>query len=614
MDRHPVTDTAPPTLRTALPAALLAIVTAGLLYLNRGAVWGWVACALLLGAAVLVAHRWAGGRALRGVTTWVVAATLLVSLALVSHPAPQHRPAGGPGAVPGDVVRTQDGDLSGLRTADGAVEVFAGVPYAQPPVGDLRWRPPVPPRPWSGVRAATGFADVPVQQSSSFLLRAIQQTVPLPMADMFVNPYPTGEDSLYLNVWRPTRPASPALPVIVTVPGGGFATGSGELPVFDGEPMARRGDVVVVTVSYRLGVLGFLAHPELDAESPHAGSGNYGLLDQIAALRWVRDNIAAFGGDPDRITVAGESAGAESVCLLMTIPSTEGMFQRVIGGSGACTGTVGDTAAGDQVDSRDVARYAGRALSARLGDASITDLRAVPAERIAEAAADLARHWRPSIDGHLLVRAATEVFAAGEQHDVDLMVGSNADEESLALAAPPEIDPVAHRDEAARRHGPDAARYLELYPGDTAEQALDSTLRAEADRIMHRGVRLWATEHSRTARSKVYAYHFTRTPPDPALQEFGAYHTAELMYAYGTLGASGDADYTPADRALSALVTDQWVNFAATGDPNGPGLPTWPTVAQAPEQVMGLDLTSGMRERPRADGVDFWLGYRGPIA
>ncbi|GAA3224004.1 carboxylesterase family protein [Pseudonocardia petroleophila] len=598
--------------RLGLPLAVLALASVVLLYLNRSAAWGWVAVGLLLAGTALVVLR-LRRPALR-LIAWGVCTVLLAVTALGSHPDPEHRPAAGEGATPGGVVRTTYGPVSGLRTADGAVEVFAGVPYARPPVDDLRWRPPVPPQPWTEVREATEFADVPVQPSSSFALRAVQQTVDVPLAEVFVNPYPTGEDSLYLNVWRPTRPESAALPVIVTVPGGGFATGSGELPVLDGEPLARRGDVVTVTVNYRLGVFGFLAHPELDAESRYASSGNYGLLDQVAALRWVRDNIAAFGGDPQRITVAGESAGGESVCLLSTMPATEGLFHRVIGGSGGCLGTAGDTAAGDQVDTREVARRAGQELSSRLGGASVAELRAMPAERVFAASRELAGHWRPSIDGHALRRAAAEVIAAGEQHDVPILVGSNADEASLARAAPPDTDPAVYRADVERRFGTDAEEYLRLYPGGSDAEVLDSILRADADRVVHRAMHLWAREHTSTGTADAYVYFFTRVPPDPALQEFGAYHGAELMYAYGTLGAAGDADYTAADLRLSARMTDHWVRFAATGDPNGPGLPRWPSVAESPDQVMGLGERSGMRPRPRADAVDFWLRHAGPIA
>lgn len=238
----------------------------------------------------------------------------------------------------------------------------------------------------------------------------------------------------------------------------------------------------------------------------------------------------------------------------------------------------------------------------------------MPVDRVVAAAADLAGHWRPSLDGHLLRRAAAEVFAAGEQHDVDLLVGSNADEASLARASPPDLTPEGYRADVERRYGAQDAEYLRLYPGETAEQALDSTLRADGDRVMHRAMHLWAREQDRVGGAHVYQYSFTRVPPDPALTEFGAYHTAELMYAYGTLGASGGADYTDADVRLSREMADRWVAFAATGDPNAPGLSHWPTVREAPGQVMEWDATSGMLPEPRAEELDFWLRYRGPIA
>ena len=228
--------------------------------------------------------------------------------------------------------------------------------------------------------------------------------------------------------------------MLVYVPGGGFTTGSGALPLYDGEALAARGEVITVTINYRLGVLGFLSHPDLAEESGDDASGNFGILDQIAALEWVRDNIASFGGDPDRVTIAGESAGGQSVCILGASPLSDGLVHGIIGGSGACMGTTGSTERGDQFDTREAAEDAGRRLSERLGGATIDEMREMPIDRLLDAAADLDSHWRPSVDGHVLPTSPVEIYASGRQHDVPILVGSNADEASLALALPPEVD------------------------------------------------------------------------------------------------------------------------------------------------------------------------------
>jgi para-nitrobenzyl esterase len=306
--------------------------------------------------------------------------------------------------------------------------------------GDLRWRAPEPLKPREEVFVADRFSAAPAQGTGTFFTRALSQIVKAPLEGTLLNPYPVSEDSLSLNIWRSTAPASDRLPVLVYIPGGGFTTGSNALPLYDGEALAARGDVLTVTVNYRLGVLGFLAHPDLAEESGYDASGNYGLLDQIAALEWVRDNISSFGGDPDRVTIAGESAGGESVCILGASPLSEGLVDGIIAGSGGCMGTTGGTEDGDQYDTRDAVENAGRRLSEQLGGATIDEMREMPAERIMEATAEIPGHWRPSIDGHVLPTSPSEIYGSGRQHDVPILVGSNADEASLALAAPPTID------------------------------------------------------------------------------------------------------------------------------------------------------------------------------
>jgi hypothetical protein len=268
-----------------------------LLWLNRSPWWGWNLVFVLIAAFVATARWWSGRGVLLRLGAWLVAVTVVCGAAVLAYPAPQVRVAGGDDPRPSQAVTTREGPVAGVRNDAGTVEIFAGIPYAQPPVGELRWQAPRPPEPRTEVLSADRFSAAPVQSTSTFATRALSQVVDAPLENTLLNPYPVSEDSLYLNVWRGTEPTSDRLPVLVYIPGGGFATGSGALPLYDGEALASSGQVIVATINYRLGVLGFLSHPELAAESEYGASGNYGILDQIAALDWIRQNIAAFGGD-----------------------------------------------------------------------------------------------------------------------------------------------------------------------------------------------------------------------------------------------------------------------------------------------------------------------------
>lgn len=602
------------SLGAAVPLVLSAALSCALLWLNRSPWWGWALVTALLVVLAVGVRRAARRSRVLGVVAWLVATVVVCATAVLAYPPAGVREAGGSDPIPTDRVPTRQGPVQGIVNDERTVEIFAGIPYAQPPVGDLRWRAPEPPRPREDVLVADRFSAVPIQGTSTFSSRALSQLVEAPLEGTLLNPYPVSEDSLSLNIWRSTSPRSEELPVLVYIPGGGFQTGSSALPLYDGEALASRGDVITVTVNYRLGVLGFLSHPDLAAESGVDASGNYGILDQIAALEWVRDNIASFGGDPDRVTIAGESAGGESVCILGTSPLAEGLMDGIIAGSGACMGTTGDTENGDQFDARDTAEDAGSRLSEQLGDASIEEMRAMPVDRLLEAAAPLSSHWRPSVDGHVLPSSPADIYAAGGQHDVPILIGSNADEASLALAAPPEIDVDEYRSSARDTYGDLADRFLDLYPGDTPEKALESTLQAQTDSVMTRAMHRWARLQTQSGDADAYLYFFSHTPPEDGLEEYGAYHGAEVAYAYDNLGADGDADYTDADYRLRDQMSAYWVAFVQRGEPASPGLPLWPTVEGSPEQVMEFrDGGGGMRTRPRAEAVDFWMAYEGPI-
>ncbi|MFF2852319.1 carboxylesterase family protein [Streptomyces sp. NPDC058001] len=593
-----------------LPLTAVAFVFA---WLNQTPWWGWALVAVCLAALGLTVRWWLRGPALLQVGAWLLAGAFLSTTAVLAHPSAQHRTAGGTDPRPSETVPTQEGAVRGVLNDERDVEIFAGIPYAQPPVGERRWRPPQPPEPHTDLLIADRFSDAPIQATSTFFTRALSQVVEAPLEATLLNPYPVSEDSLYLNIWRSTRPASAKLPVIVYIPGGGFTSGSGALPLYDGESLASRGEAITVTINYRLGVLGFLSHPVLAEESKAGASGNYGMLDQIAALKWVRQNIAAFGGDPDRVTIAGESAGGESVCILGATPRAEGLVGGIIGSSGACMGTRGNTERGDQYDTKSAAEAAGRRLSEELGGATMEEMRRMPVGRVVDAAESQKSHWRPSIDGYVLNRTPAEIYAAGDQLDVPTLIGSNADEASLALVSPPDADVDAYQDSVRKRHGADA-ELLRLYPGDTEEQVLVSLLQAETDKIMTRAMRRWATLQTRTGEADTYVYYFAHVPPDDDLQKFGAYHGAEVMYAYDNLGKDGNAEYVKRDYTLRDQMSGYWINFARTGNPNGLRLPSWPTMRQEPEKVMKFDAGSAVAPRPRPDAVDFWMRYDGPLA
>ena len=600
------------SLRYWVPLLLLTTIAFVLTWLNRSPWWGWALVVALLAVVGATARWWAREHVVLQVGAWLLGGTIVAATAVLAHPPPQTRVAGGEDRSPSSQVQTREGPVVGVSNDERTVEIFAGIPYAQAPVGELRWRAPLPPERREDVLHADRFSAAPIQGTSTFFTRALSQIVEVPLEGTLLNPYPVSEDSLTLNIWRSATPVSAELPVLVYIPGGGFQTGSGALPLYDGEALASRGELLTVTINYRLGVLGFLSHPDLAAESGYDASGNYGILDQIAALEWVRDNIAAFGGDPDRVTIAGQSARGESVCLLGATPLADGLVHGIIGAAGACIGTIGDTGRGDQSDTRAVAEAAGLRLSEALGGATVEEMREMSVGRIEDAADALGDHWRPSVDGHVLERPPAEIYAGGHQLDVPTLVGSNASEASLALASPPDSGVEDYRSEVDETYREDADRFLELYPGDTPEQVLESRLQADTDQIMTRGMYRWARLQTDSGESSAYLYFFSHIPPEKGLERFGAYHGAEVMYAYDNLGADSDADYTEADYRLRDLMSAYWISFVRTGDPNAPGLPTWRSFAQAPDHVMEFGVSSGMAPRPRPEAVDFWMSYDGP--
>ncbi|WP_213816651.1 carboxylesterase family protein [Glaciihabitans sp. dw_435] len=583
-----------------VPLLLVAAIGAVLVWLNQGLWWAWLIVGATVAAGGIAAQMWGSRRWFVQIPAWILTACLVGGVAVAAGPPLATRTIDGDHTA---AVSTGQGDVVGIRNESGTVDVFAGIPYAAPPVGVLRWAAPHPALQRKTTLIADDFGPSAIQSESSFVTRAATRLLDMPLEHTLLTDYPTDEDALRLNIWRSSSLApEQKLPVLVYVHGGSFTSGSGALPAYDGTALAASGEAVIVTINYRLGVFGFLADDELEDTA-----GNQGLRDQIAALQWLQDNIAAFGGDPDQVTVAGESAGSGSACILGVSPLAAGLFHGLIGESGGCLGTAGDRDAGDLYDTPETARDAAAALSEALGGASLAEMRAMPAERIQTAAKSLTTHWWPTIDGAVLPATPAEIYAAGDQNDVPLLLGSNADEASLSLLGGMDSDPAAYEAEIRDVYREDADTYLDLYPGDDPDQVLESRVRAETDRSMTSTMRAWGTTAAETGKSNVYMYFFTRIPPDPSLERFGVYHGAEVMYAYGNLGADGHAVYDAIDRRLEAEMTGYWLAFVTTGDPNGADRPHWPTRQESPEQVLELGDTTTISPRPNSQAVDFWL-------
>lgn len=462
-----------------------------------------------------------------------------------------------------DPVKINGGEIVGNQL--GKIRSYLGVPYAAPPVGDLRWRAPQPLVPWTGIREARSFSPA-CAQTAAWL------------------PNPKSEDCLYLNIWAPEN--SRNLPVMVWIHGGGYYGGTAAQPGYDGRNLAKRG-AIVVTINYRLGIFGFFSHPELTAESPDKASGNQGIEDQIAALRWVKDNIAAFGGDPRRVTIMGESAGGESVAILVASPLAKGLFQRAIAQSGNDALPI-DPDENEQFD-RKTAEAQGLALAQAVGGEHLADLRGMSAETLQKTP------WSPRtiVDGHVLREDLTTSYRHNRQNDVPLLVGWNAEEgKDLApeILGTSDFTSANHRNLVAKLlgHTP-SARLLAAYPGRDDAQA-----RASIDQLTNDwwGWRMWywAGLQAKYGRSKPYVYLFAHRPADPLTPcgyGCGAGHGAEIQYVFDQL----DLDPRPwrtSDRKLAARLADTWVNFARTGSPSGTGLPVWPKFNGSNASVLRL--------------------------
>jgi para-nitrobenzyl esterase len=487
-------------------------------------------------------------------------------------------------------VKTETGAVLGVTANGSSVTSFKGIPYAAPPVGDLRWKEPQPPAPWKDIRNADKFSPGCPQPKSGPFGPWSAEYIALSAIEGGAS-----EDCLYLNVWTAASKAGEKRPVFVWIHGGGFMSGSGDVPVYDGEGLASKG-LVMVTINYRLGVLGFLAHPDLTKESPRHASGNYALMDMIAALEWVRKNIAGFGGDPGNVTIAGQSAGAFAVNYLVASPLAKGLFQRAIAESGG---------AFMPAQSLKDAEAAGVKIAEKEGAKTIAEMRAKPITQLVKGFGQ-GGMMPPIIDGWVIPADVHSLFAEGRQNDVPVLTGWN-DGDSVMLGPPPTAEKF--REQARKNYGDLAGDFLKVFPASTDQEAAASARAASRDQMFAWQSREWARMQNKSGKSKIYLYVFDRTAPGaPEQVKYGAFHSGEIAYALNTLDM-WKRPWEPADRKLSGQMSGHWVNFARTGNPNGAGLPEWPAYSPADERLLKLGEAVEAIAMPYKAELDFFDAF-----
>ncbi|MDZ7719488.1 MAG: carboxylesterase family protein [Balneolaceae bacterium] len=466
------------------------------------------------------------------------------------------------------LVDTDKGTVEGTYDSESAIYSYKGIPYAKAPIDDLRWKAPQPADEWEDTLDAGNFGPICMQDDPVPFSMWTQEFI-APAGNM-------SEDCLNLNIWTKEGAADANRPVIVFIHGGGFSSGAGSVPIYNGEKMAEK-DVVFVTINYRVGMFGFLAHPELTEESPNDASGNYGLMDQIAALKWVQNNISNFGGDPNRVTIAGQSAGSFSVNYLVASPLASGLFHGAIAESGAALLPAARLTMDNSLSS---AEERGQEADSLLGVSGISELRELPADSILSAQGQFGS---PIIDGYVIPKSIYTLFVEGNYNDVPLLTGWNEDE-GFSFGPPPTTGQF--RQNIKDQFGEYADEVLDLFPAGTDSEAQ----RSQKDLSMLNTFGLqnwkWAQMQNQTGDSPVYLYHFTRDLPyTDQQQDFGAFHTGEVPYAYNTLHTS-DRPWEEIDYKLAETMSSYWASFAEDGDPNGEGLPEWPQAESGDYQTI----------------------------
>jgi para-nitrobenzyl esterase len=488
-------------------------------------------------------------------------------------------------------VQTESGLVSGYYHEETGVIIYKGIPYAAAPVGEYRWKPPQPAISWKGIRQCREFGPSPMQgKPVPFLFLGPEFVVPQS---------PISEDCLYLNIWTAAKSPDEKRPVVVWIYGGGFMTGGSAAPGYSGEALARQG-IVFVSFNYRLGIFGFMAHPELTKESPHHSSGNYALMDQIAALAWVRKNIRAFGGDPDRVTIAGQSAGSASVNCLLASPLARGLFQAAIGESGSLV--LENPLL--RMRSLEDAEKEGERIAKKLNAPDLNALRALSAEDLQQKGAGF---LSPIVDGYVMPFSVAEIYKKDQQTHVPLLTGWNGDEGILFGIMSKE-----NFAKQAAGFGTDSNQFKKYFPSTTDSESVTSQIALSVYKTMGVPEYIWALRQNEQRPEKTFLYIFTHKPPaEGEKKRFGAYHTAEIGYALHNLD-SIRRDWQPLDRDLEKLISGYWVQFIKTGNPNKAGLPAWSSFsARDPEVMIFSEIPAG-RPLPDKAALDFiYAGYPG---
>lgn len=480
-----------------------------------------------------------------------------------------------------NVVKTSCGLVSGTFNKEADVLIFKGIPFAAPPTGELRWKEPQPPEPWKGIRKCDSFGPSAMQAKPT-PSGAYGAEILIPANGK------VSEDCLYLNVWTPAKHEGEKRPVMVIIHGGGFTSGSGSISLLDGEEMARKG-LVVVTINYRLGVFGFLAHPALTKESPNQSSGNYGILDQIAAFHWIKENIKAFGGDPQNITADGGSAGSCSMLTMIASPLGRNLFKRAISESGPLFKP-------DECRTLRKAELEGLEAMTKKGAVGISEMRKLSAEVLLNE-----DHLRlPVVDGYVLQDQILNIFTSGKHNGVDLLIGYNEGDEDFGR---PISKAAAFTAMARNTYGDRAAKFLKLYPAGTDQEAGRSQVLLSRDRVFAWGNYQWAKFQSAEGRHRVWYYYFSRAAPGNP--NYGAFHGCQGAYVLHNLHRWKKA-FSEWDFTLSDMMSDYWVNFATTGDPNSKELPDWPAFTEQNTRVLGFGDKVRAIDLPAMDSFEFF--------